>query len=514
MLGVVIVDDEALVRVDLRSIIDWESEGCTILGEAENGQRGLEMILNIRPDIVITDIKMPVMGGLEMMRAAKAEYSGAQYICLSSYEEFALLKQAMHLGAADYLLKLELTSEALLSVLNTQKKILQQRSNTGTHDISYEAQASRALSDVLSGMPLSENLSDVLSLAAPAINTKKICAIAIKLALSDSVQLDNRKIEAATIGIIKDISKGYFDGITFCAKENLYLFIYTPKQKSSVAEMGRVIINVIHRYLNTQSAVGVGKSVGSFEDIKEIMESAITATEEAFYSGYGSVFHSLKPSQNIESGDSEWTFTLRQALELQDTDSLQNVFNYVDNLMKKRISRNEAHNLCFTVIFMSLSALKWNKKSKELYEENIYETIINMDTLEKLRLWMLSFESRLIGIISNISSEKTRDEHLVSAAMHFINQNCRSQINLTMVANHLFISPGYLSHVFKRTANISFVEYVTNAKIEEAKKLLLSSNYKIYEVSEMIGYEDSSYFSKLFQKITGLKPKEYIARNS
>ena len=109
MLGVVIIDDDAIVRMNLKSIIDWEKEGCQILGEAENGQTGRELILRDKPDIVITDIKMPVMDGLEMIRSVKKEYDRARYVALSSYEEFALLKTAMDYGVTDYILKLELS---------------------------------------------------------------------------------------------------------------------------------------------------------------------------------------------------------------------------------------------------------------------------------------------------------------------------------------------------------------------------------------------------------------------
>ncbi|MCL2069235.1 MAG: response regulator, partial [Oscillospiraceae bacterium] len=474
MLGVVIVDDEALVRVDLRSIIDWENEGYTILGEAENGLKGLELILHLHPDIVITDIKMPIMDGLEMIRRAKSEYDGARYVALSSYEEFGLLKSAMNLGVSDYLLKLEFTPEVLLATLEKEKNALfREREGAGLRDISPASRASKELCRILAGMPADEDLPGILSHTEPGIDPGQLCCAAVRFSLPAFRRYDNRTIESAAHGIVKDIAKGYYDGIAFLAGDGLCMFVYTPRTASDAREMGNVIIGMLRQYLNIQSAVGLGTLCGSAANVGLVMNDAILAAQEVFYSGYGRVLHPPQPATENESADTEWMQTLRSALELQNTETLREIFTYLHSLLKKRIARSEAYNLCFTVALLSLSALKGDKDSKGIFAENIYDIIAETDTLEGLQEWMRSFESSLLEIAS-LACEKTGDERIVMAAKRFIAQNCRAHINLNMVAEHLSISAGYLSQVFKRTASISFVEYVTNAKIEEAKRLLLS----------------------------------------
>lgn len=122
MLGVVIIDDELLARVGVKSVLEWESAGYQILGEASNGAEGLKLILDKKPDIVITDIKMPVMDGLEMIKKSKEDKLNPKFIVLSSYDEFHLVKEAMKLGAVDYLIKLELDEQSLRETLEPVKQ--------------------------------------------------------------------------------------------------------------------------------------------------------------------------------------------------------------------------------------------------------------------------------------------------------------------------------------------------------------------------------------------------------
>lgn len=132
MLKVVIIDDEALVRVGLKSMINWDELGYEIVGEAANGQSGLDLILKNKPDIVFIDIKMPVMDGLEMMHSVLKTNHKPKFIILSSYDEFQLVKQAMKLGAEEYLIKLDLEPEILSNALSmVREKIMIEHDKSG-----------------------------------------------------------------------------------------------------------------------------------------------------------------------------------------------------------------------------------------------------------------------------------------------------------------------------------------------------------------------------------------------
>lgn len=524
MLSVVIVDDEALSRMELKSMLNWEKEGFRLSGEAENGKAGLEAILQNKPDIVITDIKMPVMDGLEMIRLARSQYDGARYIILSSYEEFALLKTAMRYGVADYLIKLELTPDILKKTLfGIRDALLRERDGVGGRDVILPAsEAARMLRKTLVSRCTDDGFAQVLKLANPSIDPGRLSCIAVRFSLPRKTAAfhdeDRRTMEMAAHSIVSDIVKPYYAGVSFLADTGLCLFVYTPTGDGGRAvEMGEVIINMLRQYFNMASAVGLAGNEGGAGDIAGIMEDAIRATDEVFYFGYGKVLRAGESERLFADGPpaAEWSEPLLRALELRSGDGIRTAFDTMLSFLsgQRPPTKAEAFGLCFSAVGLTLSALKKDSGSKGFFEENLYEIIGEIETLSELRNWLDSFRSSILELFDSIP-EKTGDDYIVTAAKRYIMENRRSPVNLNDVAEHLSISTGYLSSVFKRKANMGFVEYVTKVRMSEAKSLLLSGSYKIYEVSGLVGFEDPSYFIKTFHKCIGLTPKEYIAKHT
>jgi len=519
MLGVLIVDDEAIVRMNLKSMIDWEKEGFYILGEAENGKAGLELILREKPDIVITDIKMPVMDGLQMIREATREYDGGRYVVLSSYEEFALLRTAVSYGVTEYLLKLDLTQAVLKKTLETQREILlRENVRLPAREMSAAGKAARFLRRILAGYDATAELENLLDQAGPGIDPSGLSCIAFRFSSLNKNNTfgeeDFRTIEMAAQSIINDITKPYFRGISFLADSGLCLFVYNPREAAARArEMCGIVIQMLRQSLNLAAAAGISSIIDSWEQINSIMIDAIRATEEIFFRGFGIVVYSAE--LRAEFADTaapavyDWAESYRQALELRDAEKIKVFLQKINDVLLRRISRSEAFNLCFSLAGITLSVIKKKPDDASFFDQNLYETIGSIETLEELREWVKSFGARILDFFDSLP-KKSYEDHIVIAAKRYIAENCRRPISLNTAAKDLTISSGYLSSVFKRRTNTGFVEYVTRAKIDEAKKLLRSGQYKIYEVSDLIGYEDNGYFIKTFHKITGMTPKEFI----
>ena len=519
VLGVLIVDDDALSRMELKTMLDWEKEGFHLFGEAENGKAGLDIILRDKPDIVITDIKMPIMDGLQMIEQARSQYDGARYIVLSSYEEFSLLKTAMRYGVMDYLLKLELSPDVLLKTLLSTKDALQRdRDEIRNREISPTSKAARTLRRVLTGQITDEKIAEILTLANPAIDPSQLSCIAVRFSLPKKNTTfgdeDRRTMEMAAHSAVNDIAKQYSAGVSFLADFGLCLFVYTPGSDGfdKTVEMSEVIISMLRQYLNVSSAVGITKSKCGAGDVLTVMNEAIRASEKVFFLGYGKVICYGEASSTGLSV-ANWSEPYLRALELRQSDKLREVFAVMLGLLSEseNPTKADAVALCFSVVSLTLSTLKKNPDSKGLFSENLYEIISEIETLAELREWLRSFQSSILELFDSLP-ERTGDDYIVTEAKRYIAENCRSPISLNTVANHLSISSGYLSSVFKRKTNLGFVEYVTKIKIMEAKSLLLSGKYKVYEVSEFVGYEDTSYFIRTFHKTTGLTPKDYIAK--
>jgi two-component system response regulator YesN len=539
MLGIVIVDDEAIVRMNLKSIIDWEKEGFVILGEAENGKKGMELIIREKPDIVISDIKMPVMDGLDMIRNVKKEYDGARYVVLSSYEEFGLLKTAMNYGVTDYLLKLELTQESLRQTLEALKKsILFENTTPQDREISPYSKVAQILRRVLAGYYVSEELGNTLTQANKKIDTARLSCIAVRFSLIRKTlgEGDRRTLEMAAHSIINNIVKQYFEGISFLEDAGFCLFVYSPgKNKGRIEEMCRLVINMLRQYLNLDAAAGISSLEGGAEIIHQIMIDAIRATDEVFYKGFGVVIFSRDvreacPREDI-SAVYAWNDPFRRALELHRDDEIKKIFKTLRGflspplqvLLKKpedgerprpviKLSRAAAFELCFSLVSVTLSVIRDYAAGEGVFNENLYEHIGKIETLEGLREWLDSFEWSILEWFTSIQ-ENSRDDQIVAAAKCFAVENIHKPVSLNDTAAHLAISAGYLSSLFKRCTGLGFVEYVTRIKIKEAEKLLCSGKYRIGEISEMVGYEDTGYFSKIFHKLMGLSPKEYKSRH-
>ena len=534
MLGVLIVDDEAIVRMNLKSMIDWEKEGFYILGEAENGKTGLDLILREKPDIVITDVKMPVMDGLEMISSAKKVYDGARYVILSSYEEFALLKTAMKYGVAEYLLKLELTQAILKKTLENQREaLLREKDTLPGREMSAADKAARILGRVLAGHDAGKELENLLEQAG--LDPRKLACIAIRFSSLNKKnsfgEEDHRALEAAAQSIVNDITKPYFRGISFLADARLCLFVYSPRDSGAkVREMCALIIQMLRHNLNLAAAAGISSMEASWLHVSRLMIDAAGATEEVFFKGYGIVVFSAEVEAAapapLSTAAYDWAEPYRQALELRQAEKLKKTFQKIHCLLtparsgsppassppRARLSRAEAFNLCFSMAGITLSVLKKKSGDEALFDENLYETIGVIETLEGLREWMRSFEAKIFGFFDSLP-QKSHEDYIVIAAKRYVAENCRRPISLNAVAKDLAISAGYLSTVFKRRTNTGFVEYVTRVKMDEAKNLLLSGQYKIYEVSDMVGYEDNGYFIKTFRKVTGMTPGEFVKKN-
>jgi two-component system response regulator YesN len=547
MLGIVIVDDDAVVRMNLKSVIEWEKEGFVITGEAENGKKGLELILRDKPDIVITDVKMPVMDGLEMIRKARAEDESVRFIVLSSYDEFGLLKTAVNNGVTDYLLKLELTPQVLLNTLEGIKKsILYEDNTTRNREISPYSKLATILRRVLAGYYAEEELEHTLKMVNQDIKTERLLCLAVRFSLSGkgaSFEAEDwRTLEIAVHSVIHNITKQFYPGISFLEDTGICLFVYSPPTESigRVREMAGIIITMLKQYFNLESSVGVASVTGGINDIHRLMIDAIKAAEEVFFRGFGTVIFSSEVSDAVVSGETgtsgagvyNWTETFRQALELHRKEDLKDIFKTLKGflavksrpLIRKNpglrdspspvpvVSRSEAFNLCFSLVNTTLSVLRDHPADRNFFNENLYEVIGRVETLKGLREWVDSFEAAVFGWLDSIY-EKSHDDFLVDSAKLYVAENFQKPVSLNQAAKHLTISSGYLSSLFKRRTGLCFVDYVTRVKISEAERLLVSGRYRVGEIAEMVGYEDAGYFSKIFHRITGSTPREYMSQH-
>lgn len=538
MLRVIIIDDEPLVRVGLRSMIHWEEYGYKIIDEAPNGQIGLDQIIKNKPDIVITDIKMPVMDGLEMMRLVIKSGQRTKFIILSSYDEFELVKKAMKQGAEEYLIKLDLEPEILLNTMDmVREKIKIGEGNPGEERILEK--------DLLEKLPIfresffkqiidrpvqsQTDLSEQAKYLGIELDEQLACAIiyindlsVLKKYDSEEARLFESSVQNTVNEIINDIFKGY----TFTWSQGEFVVIFSGAAEinretfiNKALDMGERLAQTLKQYFNISISVGISNPYRGYLELALAYFEACRAAQECYYLGMhtATLFEEM-PKDNEDRGEidiSEQKNILPKAIELHDIEMIGAVFETMLTMVNDpSVSKEQAYDLCFQIAYLVSGAIGLNEtQQKEIlgHDQSVYKSIHALNTQSEIINWIIGLEQSICRMITQKDEQK--NHRLIARAKKYILEHFTDGISLDQVAEAINISPGYLSTIFRQYTGICFIDYLTGIKIDEAKRLLRESDNKIYEIAEFLGYQNAYYFSKVFKKITGMTPSEFSGKS-
>lgn len=526
MLGVLIVDDELLMRIGLKSIIHWEDEGFTILGEAGNGREALELARTHQPDLIITDIKMPVMDGLEMIREARRMNMGGQFVILSCLEEFQHAQEAIRLGATDYLIKSDMKPTQLLSVLDIVKKravrIPPDRSDEmppGSYKESIEYLKETLIKELISGF---KGAGDVLaSRESLRIRLKDEPMVLIKLRINHFEQLrrkyveqDEKLLRYSVANILEEIipRKRAKEIIVMNSAE--YVLLMDLEQEGCIVreEIERVVGKVqtaMKDFLKLTMSIGVSEPASGFEGIKRAYQEADAALDALFFeSGSGLSFYDKKGIRQ-RGGGRLVIDRLAMRKFRQDTESgSKEAITYLNSLKDKMLREGCTKQAARSIYIRMLAAIQsYFPALPEPNEDGltVYEIILHEESLEGLNRTVVGYLEQCRMQMLDRESPRSYAEQ----ASELIMQLYAEDISLQSVANRINVNASYLSRVFKQETGENFVSFLTRLRMEKAKNMLKERNVKVYEVAERVGYPNTAYFSKLFKKLCGMSPEEY-----
>lgn len=541
MYRVMIVDDEPLILAGIASLLDWKEYGCEISGKAANGQQALKLMEEQKPDIVITDIKMPGMDGIGFMKAVKERgWDDVIFILLTNLEEFSLARQALSLGAVEYLVKMELTEEKLadsLKLAMERREMKRKAEAAGTAVTVSREEAVRGYIEKLltDGGTFSGGASSGNASEASAQNQGEgydSCLRRPVLAIisfnygyegfsSDFTREDQKKVISFAENIIEQMVKGYFDHSCLVRRElnSLVLVMSTDgieDYREQIRSLGEKIISVVKDYFEVSVSVAVSSKKESLGEFGALLYEAMSATNHYFY-------HSLDPvvfySEECETsarhtGSFHIGFLkkdLSQAVALNDSGRLEEILDQVACLLREHNpSRQQAVNACANLYFFLSSFFEDGEEPDFPYEVNIMEKLGRLGTLGQIIQWINWFKEAVSRILER--RRDTRVDKIAEMVREYVMEHYKERITLGQAAEALNISQGYLSTAFKKQSGESFTNYVSAIKIEKAKELIASHQYMMYEVSDLLGFDTPFYFSKVFKKVTGMSPKEYEAQ--
>ncbi|MHB8061572.1 MAG: response regulator transcription factor [Ruminiclostridium sp.] len=536
MLKVILLDDETLVKVGIKFSANWQELGFKIVAEGNNGEHGLSLIKEFNPDLVITDIVMPKLDGIDMMRKAKEFNPDITFIILSSYDEFDLVKKAMKYGAWDYILKLNISEASMTEILtNVKEKIISgnKRVNINNSPQIYDTQSTSIMRQEFLKSIIQNNFDDKkyidsrLQLMNLKLDEKQMRLGIVKTNLylnhSKYSDKDIKLLDFMIIEILNEIGNEFFNSYFLKWSFGIYVVVFSPEEaleldsiQQQITIMGNTMIEMLKKYINIDAAISVSDMYDSYLNLSQAILQAEEAMEKIFYRGYGSIIFFDDVEKKNNSHDNLMQFSLKEdlpkAIEISDTVFIDKIFNsLIYNIQAETILKNEIYEICNQTSCLCDIYLgeKWQSNTT-MQDDNKpeVETVYKLQTLQEILAWLENYKEKMI----NFLNKKHVDEKhiLVSGAKKYIIKNCMETIKLKDVAKNLNISAGYLSSIFPRYTGMCFTDYVNKIKIEEAKKMLKDGQQKIYEISYLLGYENACYFSKIFKKIAGCSPTEFI----
>ncbi|WP_077611107.1 response regulator [Clostridium sp. Marseille-P2415] len=531
MTKLLIVDDEPLVQIGIKSMLNWTEYGIEICGTAVNGKNALEMIAEYSPEIVITDIRMPIMNGLELAKTCREKYGKIPlFIFLTSYEEFQLIKEAMSYEAVDYLIKLELNAESLseaakkaLSRLETLQVSLEYKdSGRPLLQSYYEKFFMCLLHNLFDNEEQFELQSKDLKLDfTENCYFTALCEIREKSRRDmDYTKLMN--LYNSTLQMAKEIIGKHLPAyVVSLDMKHFAVVFHLPDLKDyreeAVSDAFRNTAEMVYNYFNVTVLTGIGTPVSHPLKISESYQEARQAFGRATEENPMVIFTcndtaSIRNAFNISVFKNEIT----KAFNEFDTDVLYRTLTEIIELF-------EAHPMHFpqaadgacNILYLALSLLPDGEENMaEIFSSysDGYRSIYRFSNVEQIVEWMTIFRDGLCEVLK--SKRKTYKAHVITNVQKYINNHVTEKLSLNEVAGVFGLSPNYLSILFKKNCQLGFSEYIAQAKINRAKALLLEQDMKIYEAADQLGFESAFYFSKVFKKVTGLSPREFIQQNT
>lgn len=539
MLKIFLAEDEVIVRETIKRMIPWENLGFELVGEAADGEMALPLLLRQKPDLLITDIKMPFMDGLTLAKVAKKEIPGLKVVILSGYDDFNYAKQAINIGVEDYLLK-PITKNALIERLTeirsryehekTQKEYyekfhreMQAYEKNSSRDF-FEALVSGSM-DMMEIYRRSEKLG--LDIVAEAYN---VLIFTMNCEEDFSGQREGySEWEAESLELLEEFFSENTSAMLFCC--NIFSYgVLIKGQKETIGENTRSCVSEIQRILDRKEQkrqwfVAAGEPVERLSQIQKSYYSASRAFSQRYLYDENILYYDEMTSmekKNVTEDDSTYlqkvdVNALNPAIlqKFLSNGLLEETENFVKDYFYA-IGQEPLESLVFrnyvtlNVRFSVMSFLKEIGCDTRTLEQEDTEDVLSESSksLENAIAYAEKIISQAIALRDQNSGNKNRS--ILKTAVDFIDSHYMEEdMSLNKAANAANVSANHFSALFSQNMGQTFIEYLTNLRMNKAKEYLRCTSMRSSEIAGEIGYKDAHYFSYLFKKTQGMTPSDY-----
>lgn len=536
MIRVVIADDEEKVCQLICSLVDWKSEDMEIVGIAHNGIEALESIKNLQPDLMVTDIRMPGIDGLELISRGKQIKSDIDFIIVSGYSHFEYARSAIKYGVSDYLLK-PIKKADLLDTLHKIREKYRQRTEQLSSEEQMKIRLQNDIDKLRSGFFAERLLHKGLNDENFEINKCnedyhfnfqsgifQVFIVKLDCEYEDLYDKNNSSIrifEDKVAQILRSFLKQECYDMEICFQgSRVYCVLnYAESNRKIVRKQLKACMDdlIVRKSIfgNVEFTIGIGAAVGDISQLKTSLKNAEWAYEQRLIEGCGKLIEGVLIQESSLDKDAllaDLTKSMESAIEVLDTRKVLEAIDLLKNkvLNKPNITGGELLRLSKDVCSIYLMLLR-NQKFNMENGEAFFETFSSHADLISSASQLFEYLSESIGESLNavIEDKKQADMKPIRMAKQYIQQNYMNPISLKEVSSFVGFNDSYFSALFKKESGENFLEYLSEVRMNKAKELLKETNLSIADICEKVGYVDLKHFAKSFKKYTGLKPNEF-----
>lgn len=504
MISIVIADDEPNIVHGLVKLIEGQNLGVTIVGLAYDGLEALSIVRKEQPDILISDISMPKLNGIKLIKEMKKEKIKTKVIFLSGYQEFEYARSALQYGAVDYLLKPINQKQLKQNILNI---IADKRFKNITED---------------EKMDLIETFnSDVMDINIRRhVGGKNYKYIVINLSYSEKgIDKTGEKdiLNFSITNAIEQLLDPFENKWITNKKNDIFVLIeHSDKDKLNdiLNNLPYEIIEDIKQKTGINLTISIGKMVDGIKNISESYDSAIDMMTKRFFYDKGVVIYyedntvSKYNTQDLFDAQENIALSLLSYNKGKVCKSLENFISVLKDV--SNMSKDLAISYCMATVVQVKNKLKeadYDINYAEIGEKINTQVLHEHINYSSLQYWIKSYFLKIYQAVLNYIQDKDND--IIHQVKVYIDEHYGENINLKDIANIVHMNANYFSGYFKKHTGINFKDYLTCIRMKEAEKLLLTSDYKVYEIAECVGLTDYRHFSHIFKERHKCNPKDY-----
>ncbi|WP_217597582.1 response regulator [Cohnella sp. GbtcB17] len=536
-MNILIVDDEPMIREWFQMTLEKAGDGYRIVGEASNGEDAVAFCRAHAVDLVVTDVKMPRMNGLELIKALKEELPRVRTVVFSSYNEFQFAAEALKFGASEYILKAEITLQGLVDILRKIKRDIEldRRAATEMNALRHRLNESQLtlrsayLRELLEGgREAAASFEGKIAQFGCRLSAKQLNVLVVGLLRGRDGQeplriQEDDLLQVAVTNILDETLLGEFgNGCSLPYRPDLYVLLANPastgmkSQRESLLLLASRVQEHLQRFVGAASVVGISHTYSQLSYLPEQLTEARTAAgRHLFYGEPGIAWYGetdRAPGAAAVPGPSGAVADFHGSLLNGFTDLAYAAFaQAMDEIAAgKALPAKQVRAIVLELIYAAMNRARTSgvpmDRLEALYNEAHVE-VQRLAAFKELRGWA---EDALSRIFAGIDALRPKYGEAVQRGCEYIALHFAEDILLQDIASHVHLSRTYFSELFKKETGMNWSEYLLRLRMEKAQEALRDRAWKVSELAAHVGYSNTSYFIKLFKSYAGVSPHEFM----